>query len=99
MSTITKTDLVAAVSEKTGKTKSDVNKIITSVLATIEDEVAAGNKVRIIGFGSFETRKRAKRNGRNPSTGEIMELPETVVPGFKAGNTFKFAVKHEHYKS
>ncbi|MBD5316828.1 MAG: HU family DNA-binding protein [Bacteroides sp.] len=93
MPTITKSDFIAEVSKKTGKTKAEIKEVLGTMISTIEDEVAAGNKVKFIGFGSFEARPRAKRKGRNPATGEVMELPATIVPSFKAGNAFKDVVK------
>lgn len=93
MSTITKSDFIAEVSKKTGKTKVEIKEVLNTMISTIEDEVAAGKKVKFIGFGSFESRPRAERKRRNPATGEIMVLPATIVPTFKAGNAFKDAVK------
>lgn len=62
-------------------------------LGEIEEALASGEKVQLIGFGTFETRKRSGRTGRNPQTGKTIEIPESNVPAFKAGNKLKEAVK------
>lgn len=84
-----KTELVAAISAKTGVTKKDADAILSATVDTIMDTVAAGEKVVLIGFGSFEVRKRSARTGRNPSTGEPLEIPAAQVPAFSAGKAFK----------
>ena len=88
-----KEDLIEKISENTGFTKTDANRIVTEVIKVIIDEVANGEKVTLTGFGSFEARKRAARNGVNPKTKEPISIPETTVPHFKAGKVFKDAVK------
>ena len=75
-----KTELVAAISAKTGVTKKDADAILSATIDTIMDTVASGEKVVLIGFGSFEVRKRSARTGRNPSTGEPLEIPAAQVP-------------------
>lgn len=88
-----KTDLVNNIAEKSGLTKKDVEAVLNSFLGEITDALASGDKVQLIGFGTFETRKRAGRTGRNPQTGNTIEIPESNVPAFKAGNKLKEAVK------
>lgn len=87
-----KTDLVNNISEKSGLAKKDVEAVINGVLSEITDALAQGDKVQLIGFGTFETRKRSGRTGRNPQTGETIEIAESTVPAFKAGNKLKEAV-------
>ncbi|HIK33702.1 MAG TPA: HU family DNA-binding protein [Oscillatoriales cyanobacterium M59_W2019_021] len=84
-----KADLVAVTAAKTGKTKKDVDSILTARVEEISGAVADGEKVTLVGFGSFESRTRKARTGRNPATGEKMEIPETRVPLLGAGKQFK----------
>lgn len=88
-----KTELIQSVSEKSGLTKKDSEKAVTAILETVIDAVSAGEKVQLIGFGTFEARERAAREGRNPSTGEVINIAATKVPAFKAGKAFKDSVK------
>lgn len=88
-----KRDLIVEVKTKTGMTEVDAEKAVNAVLATIVSHVAQGSKVVIPGFGAFEPRTRAARRGRNPQTGEEIQIPETVVPAFSAGKSFKETVK------
>ena len=87
-----KTDLINNISGKSGLTK-DVENVLNGFLGEITEALANGDKVQLIGFGTFETRKRAGRTGRNPQTGNTIEIPESNVPAFKAGNKLKEAVK------
>jgi len=89
-----KTELVAAVAEKTELTKKDATKAVEAVFDTIQETLANGEKVQLIGFGNFEVRDRAARKGRNPQTGEEIEIPASKVPAFKAGKALKEAVKN-----
>lgn len=89
---MTKTDLVAKIADDTGLTKKQAEAALNSFLATITDELKAGNKVALIGFGTFETTVRAARTGKNPSTGEKISIPSSVSPKFKAGKVLKYAV-------
>lgn len=84
-----KTELVAAVAEKAGLTKKDVEKAIIATLETVKEEVANGGKVQIVGFGTFEARERKERLGKNPSTKEPIVIDAATVPAFKAGKAFK----------
>ena len=88
-----KTDLGNAVAEKLEVSKKEGAKITQAVLDTITETLAQGEKIQLIGFGTFEVRERAARVGRNPQTGEELQIPETKVPAFKAGKDLKAIVK------
>ena len=87
-----KVELVAAISNKAGLSKKDAEKALNAVLETVVATLAAGDKVSLVGFGTFETRKRDERQGRNPATGATITIPASVQPAFKAGRAFKDAV-------
>ncbi|MDD5952925.1 MAG: HU family DNA-binding protein [Oscillospiraceae bacterium] len=87
-----KTELIAAVAEKAGISKKDADAAVTTVLDTIVDTVAAGDKVQLVGFGTFEPRTRSAKTGKNPRTGESIEIPASKIPAFKAGKAFKDTV-------
>ena len=87
-----KTELIAAVAEKTDVTKKDAEKAVTAVLETVTDALAAGEKVQLVGFGTFEVRTREARTGKNPRTGEPVSIPASKVPAFKAGKALKDVV-------
>ncbi len=87
-----KAELVAAVAEKAGLSKKDSEKAVNAAFDTISAELAAGGKVQLVGFGSFETKKRDARVGRNPRTKEEIQIPASRVPAFKAGKALKDAV-------
>ncbi len=84
-----KTELVAAVAEKTGLTKKDAEKALAAVVETVKEVVAKEEKVQLIGFGTFEARKRNARTGKNPQTGKAIKIAAATVPAFKAGKAFK----------
>lgn len=88
-----KADLVQTVAEKTGESKKAVQPVVEAVFETIQEHLTKGENVQIIGFGNFEVRERAARKGRNPQTGEEIEIPASKVPAFKAGKALKDAVK------
>lgn len=88
-----KVELITAVAEKSGLKKKDAELAVNSLLETIEEALKSGDKVQLIGFGTFETRTRSARSGRNPKTGEEITIPESVVPAFKPGNKLKEATK------
>ena len=88
-----KIELIGAVAEKAALSKKDAEKAVNAVLETITSTVAAGDKVQLIGFGSFEVRERAEKQARNPRTGEAMKVAACKAPAFKAGLAFKNAVK------
>ncbi len=84
-----KGELVDAVAEKASVTKKQADAVLSAALETIVDAVSSGDKVTLVGFGSFESRERKAREGRNPKTGDKMEIPATKVPAFSAGKLFK----------
>jgi DNA-binding protein HU-beta len=87
-----KQTLVESVVEKTGITKKDAVTAVDALLEAIEKSLSAGEKVQIIGFGTFEVRERAARKGRNPQTGEEITIAASKTPGFKAGKQLKESV-------
>lgn len=87
-----KSELVDAAAESAGMTKSDMQLALDTLLETITDQVKQGEKVSITGFGNFELRERGARTGRNPQTGEKMEMAPSKAPAFKPGKAFKEAV-------
>ena len=88
-----KTELIAAVAEKAELSKKDADKAVAAVIASIEEALVAGDKVQLIGFGTFEVKERAARTGHNPKTGEAIEIAAAKLPSFKAGAALKNAVK------
>jgi len=88
-----KAELVEAVAEKSGLTKKDSEKVVAAVIGTVVETLAKGEKVQLVGFGTFETRVHKERTNVNPQTGEKQTIPETTVPAFKPGKAFKDAVK------
>ncbi|MBD8847976.1 HU family DNA-binding protein [Priestia megaterium] len=88
-----KAELIEAVASKSELPKQDAKKAIDALFETISTTLAKGEKVQLVGFGTFEVRERAERTGRNPQTGEEMTIPATKVPGFKVGKELKEAVK------
>lgn len=91
--TMNKNDLICAVAEKAALTKRDAEKAVTAVFASIEGALKEGDKVQLVGFGTFEIKERAARIGHNPKTGEAMEIAACKAPSFKAGTALKNAVK------
>jgi DNA-binding protein HU-beta len=89
---VNKQDLVSSVAEKAELTKKDAEKAVSAVFASIEGALAKGDKVQLVGFGTFEVRKRAARKGRNPQTGKEIQIAAAKVPAFKAGKALKDAV-------
>ncbi len=88
-----KTELINSVAEASSLSKKDATKSVESVFETIQDALSKGEKVQLIGFGNFEVRERAARKGRNPQSGEEIEIAASKVPAFKAGKALKDAVK------
>lgn len=84
-----KGELVDAIAAKTQTSKKEADAVLTATVEAIMDAVANGEKVTLVGFGTFEPRKRAAREGRNPQTGKTIQIPETTVPAFSAGKQFK----------
>ena len=89
---MTRTELVANVAEKAGITKKSADVVLNSLFETIKQALVEGDKVQIIGFGTFEIRNRAARKGRNPQSGEEIDIPASKLPSFKAGKALKEAV-------
>ena len=87
-----KTELIAAVAEKTDLSKKDADAAVSAVPSAKTDALKAGDKIQLVGFGTFEVRNRAAKQGRNPRTGETMTVPASKVPAFKAGKALKDAV-------
>ena len=88
-----KTELINAVAETSGLTKKDSEVALNAILDTIQDAMKNGDKVQLVGFGSFEVKERAARTGRNPRTKETVEIPASKAPVFKAGQAFKDAIR------
>lgn len=88
-----KADLVDRVADKTNLTKKDVTATVEALFESIQEFLSEEERVQIIGFGTFEVRHRAARKGRNPQTGEEIQIAATKVPAFKAGKALKDAVK------
>ena len=87
-----KTELIAEVAKKCGMSKKDAEKAVSATFDTITEVLCAGDKVQLVGFGSFEVKKRAERIGRNPKTKEEIKIPASKIPAFKAGKALKDAV-------
>ena len=88
-----KQDVIAKVVEATGLTKKDATASVNAVFDTINGYLSEGEKVQLIGFGTFDVRERAARQGRNPQTGEAISIAASKAPAFKAGKALKEAVK------
>lgn len=87
-----KTELVAMVAEKANMSKKNAGVAVDATLNAITDAIAKGDKVQLVGFGTFETKHRAERTGKNPRTGEVLTIAATTAPSFKAGKGLKDAV-------
>lgn len=84
-----KSELIGAAAEKTGLSKKDTEKVINAAIDTITETLVSGEKVQLVGFGVFEIKSRAARQGRNPKTKETIEIPASKAPVFKAGKALK----------
>ena len=87
-----KTELIEDVASKAGLTKAQTQDVLKALVSTITETVARGDKVILVGFGSFEPKVRSAREGRNPKTGKTIQIPAARVPAFSAGKTFREAV-------
>lgn len=87
-----KTELVAAIAEKAALSKKDADKALSAVIDTITAALADGDKIQLVGFGTFEVRSRGARTGKNPRTGEAIKIAASKVPAFKAGRALKDSV-------
>ncbi|MCR3921435.1 MAG: HU family DNA-binding protein [Firmicutes bacterium] len=88
-----KSELISVVAGKSGLTKKDTEKVVNAVFDGIGESLANGDKVQVIGFGTFDVRERKAREGRNPATGDTITIPAVKVPVFKAGKALKDNVK------
>ena len=88
-----KTELINAVAETSGLTKKDSEVALNAILDTIQNAMKSGDKVQLVGFGSFEVKERAARTGKNPATGATIEIPACKAPAFKAGKALKDAIQ------
>lgn len=86
-----KEELVQKVAKETNTTQKEAAEMISATVNAIVEAVASGEKVTLVGFGTFEAKKRAAKNGRNPQTGESILIPAKTVPAFTAGKAFKDA--------
>ena len=84
-----KAELITSMAEKSKLTKKDAELALKALIESVEESLEKGEKVQLVGFGTFETRERAAREGRNPRTKELIQIPATTVPVFKAGKEFK----------
>ena len=84
-----KTELVAAMAEQTNLSKKDAEAVLKAFVDVVSEELKKGEKVQLVGFGTFEVSERAAREGRNPQTGETMEIKASKTPKFKAGKALK----------
>lgn len=84
-----KTELVAALAAKAGTSKKDAEAVLAAFVDVVGDTLKKGDKVALVGFGTFEARKRAAREGKNPQTGAKIKIAATTVPAFKAGKALK----------
>ena len=92
MADVTKQDVVNAVIEATGSSKAEANRAVDAVINCIKGSLAEGKSVGLIGFGTFEVRERAAREGRNPQTGDTINIAAKKVPAFKAGKGLRDSV-------
>jgi len=90
-----KSDLVAAMAAKTGDTKKSAEETLNAFVDVVTEALVKGEKVQLVGFGSFEVRKRAARKGRNPQTKEEIKIPASKAPVFKAGKALKDLVNNK----
>ena len=88
-----KTELVMAMAEKAGLTKKDAEKALAAFTDVVAETLKKGDKIALVGFGTFEARQRAARTGKNTQTGAEVKIPATTVPAFKAGKALKDIVK------
>lgn len=89
-------DLVSQIAEKTNMSKKDAEASLKAFIESVEEALVRGEKIQLVGFGTFEAKKRAARNGRNPRTKDPISIPASTVPVFKAGKQFKDKVNEAH---
>ena len=95
---MTKSDLINSVAAKADVSKKDADKLVNAVLDSIVEALASGDKVQLVGFGTFEVRERAERKGRNPRTKEDIVIPASKLPVFKAGKGMKDSISKKNCK-
>lgn len=88
-----KSELVTAMTEKVGISKKDIEAVLNAFIETVEEAVKIGDKIQLVGFGTFEARERAAREGKNPQTGEKITIAACKAPAFKPGKAFKDMLK------
>ncbi|OZB94854.1 MULTISPECIES: HU family DNA-binding protein [Paenibacillus] len=88
-----KSELISQVAETTELSKKDATKAVDAVFESIAQALQSGDKVQLVGFGNFEVRERSARKGRNPQTGEEIEIPSSKIPAFKPGKALKDGIK------
>ena len=89
---MTKQEMIEKIVAKTGETKKATDDTVKAFVEVVTEALAEGDKVQLVGFGTFEVRERAARTGKNPQTGEALEIPASKAPAFKAGKALKDAV-------
>ena len=87
-----KTELTAAIAEKTGFSKKDADSALAAVISSVTEALVSGDKVQLVGFGTFEVRERSARTGRDPRTNATIQIPASKAPAFKAGKALKEVV-------
>ena len=87
-----KADLISVMADKSGMTKKDSEKALNAFIESVEEALVNRDKVQLVGFGTFEVRERSSRKGRNPQTGEEIDIPAASVPAFKAGKALKDSI-------
>ncbi len=87
-----KAELISKVAEKAELSKKDADKAVSALIESVQEALKAGEKVQLVGFGSFEVRERAARKGKNPRSGEEITIPASKSPVFKAGKAFKDSI-------
>ncbi len=87
-----KTELVSEIAQRSGMTKKDTEKFVSTFVSVVQETIASGDTVAILGFGTFSARDRSARQGRNPKTGEAIHIPASRVPVFRPGRTFRDSV-------
>ncbi len=90
---VNKSELISQVAETTELSKKDATKAVDAVFESIAQALQSGDKVQLVGFGNFEVRERSARKGRNPQTGEEIEIPSSKIPAFKPGKALKDGIK------
>lgn len=87
-----KSDLINAISEESGLTKADAGRALDATISSVSSALKSGDSISLIGFGTFSVKERSARTGRNPQTGETIQIKASKIPSFKAGKTLKDSV-------